>query len=158
MIGQLVKNIAYTRETKRLIQLLLIIDGISKVAEFELVSRISFDSVFNKIYHKRLKKIYNYTLLHFQRNITFKEVAALKCICQDTFCRYFKSRTRRSYSLFLTEIKLGQACKLLSDANQSIVVVAYESGFMNVSNLNRQFKFIIGKTPLEYQKLFTNYD
>lgn len=29
---------------------------------------------------------------------------------------------------------------------------------MNVSNFNRQFKFIIGKTPLEYRKLFTNYD
>lgn len=76
MIGQLVKIIAYTLETERLIQFLQIMDGISKVAEFELVSRISFDSVFNKIYDTRLKRIYNYTLLHFQRNITLKEVAA----------------------------------------------------------------------------------
>ena len=124
MIGQLVKSIAYTRETERLIQLLQIMDGISKVAEFELVSRISFDSVFNKIYNKRLNRIYNYKLLHFQRNIKLKEVAALKCLCPHTFCRYFKSRTRRSYSLFLTVIKLGQACKLLSDAHQSIGAVA----------------------------------
>jgi AraC-like DNA-binding protein len=41
---------------------------------------------------------------------------------------------------------------------QLVKNIAYESGFMNVSNLNRQFKFIIGKTPQEYRKLFTNYD
>ncbi|HEY0667902.1 MAG TPA: helix-turn-helix domain-containing protein [Sphingobacteriaceae bacterium] len=36
----------------------------------------------------------------------------------------------------------------------SVGVISYESGFMNLSNFNRHFKSVTGKTPLEYRKQF----
>ncbi len=154
LIAQLIKNITYARETERLILVLQIINAISNINEFELVSSTSLKLRFNNNDDTRLNKIYNYTLLNFQKNITLKEVAALVYLGPHSFCRYFKSRTRRSYSSFLIEIRISHACKLLSDTDYSMSVVSYESGFMNVSNFNRQFKIFKQKTPLEYKKLY----
>lgn len=153
-IAQLIKNITYARETERLILALQIMNAISNTGEFELVSSTSLKLRFNNNDDARLNKIYNYTLLNFQKNITLKEVAALVYLGPHSFCRYFKSRTRRSFSSFLIEIRISHACKLLSDTDYSMSVVSYESGFMNVSNFNRQFKIIKGRTPFEYKKLF----
>jgi AraC-like DNA-binding protein len=71
------------------------------------------------------------------------------------FCRYFKSRTKKTYSQFLLEMRVGHACKLLAETDYSIAVVSYESGFMNFSNFNRKFKQITGNTPMAYRKKFS---
>ncbi|PTS99390.1 AraC family transcriptional regulator, partial [Pedobacter sp. HMWF019] len=55
---------------------------------------------------------------------------------------------------FLTEIKVGQACKLLIDNKLNIKQVCYESGFNNFASFHKCFKSITGKSPLIYQKEF----
>jgi AraC-like DNA-binding protein len=70
------------------------------------------------------------------------------------FCRYFKKITNKTYFEFLNEIRIGYACKMLiEDKNQNITDIAYSSGFNNMSNFNRQFKLIKGKSPSTYLKL-----
>jgi len=71
-----------------------------------------------------------------------------------TFCRYFKKITHKTYFQFLNEIRIGHACKLLiEEENKNITDVAFLSGFNNMSNFNRQFKLIKGKSPSSYLKL-----
>jgi AraC-like DNA-binding protein len=54
----------------------------------------------------------------------------------------------------LNEIRIGHACKLLlEEENKNITDVAFLSGFNNMSNFNRQFKLIKGKSPTSYIKL-----
>jgi AraC-like DNA-binding protein len=53
---------------------------------------------------------------------------------------------------YLLNTRVGYACKLLTDASQNISGVAYDSGFGNISNFNRQFKKIKGITPSQYQE------
>lgn len=157
-IAQLIKSSTYARETEKLIILLQVLNAISNSKEFELVSSTSLYLTFNNSDDTRLNKIYNFTLLNFQKTIPLQIVADLVYLCPHSFCRYFKSRTRRNYSSFLTEIRISHACKLLSETDYSIGVVSYESGFMNLSNFNRQFKIVKGRTPLEYKKLFISQD
>jgi AraC-like DNA-binding protein len=107
---------------------------------------------YNKSDEKRLTKIYLYTLNNFSRVIKLKEIAGIVYMVPHAFCRYFKLRTGKSYFTFLLEIRINHACKLLKEHDYSIVVVCYESGFTNLSNFNRHFKLITGKTPLEYRK------
>jgi AraC-like DNA-binding protein len=38
------------------------------------------------------------------------------------------------------------------DATQDISEIAYDSGFENLSNFNRQFKKIKGETPSQFQE------
>lgn len=101
----------------------------------------------------RINKIYNYTLQHFKSTIYIKEVAALTNLTVNSFCRYFKSCTRKSYTQFIAELRIGHACKLLSEGQKSIKEICYESGFNNITHFNRQFKKLKHIQPNEYRKL-----
>ena len=107
---------------------------------------------YNRSDEKRLTRIYLYTLDNFTRTITLKEIADIVYMVPNAFCRYFKLRTNKSYFTFLMEIRIMHACKLLKEKDYSIVVVCNESGFSNLSNFNRHFKLVTGKTPMEYRK------
>jgi AraC-like DNA-binding protein len=49
---------------------------------------------------------------------------------------------------------VGYACKLLMENKLGITQICYESGFNTLSNFNKQFKDLQGKTPSEYRGAF----
>jgi len=106
--------------------------------------------------HERVNCIYDYSLRHFRRAIQLEEIAAVANISPNSFCRFFKSRTRKTYSRFLLELRVGHACKLLIENNLSIKQICFESGFNNFTGFYKYFKLITGQSPLGYQKLFTH--
>jgi len=89
----------------------------------------------------------------FHRNISLQEVASVSNMSPTAFCRFFKSRTQKSFIQFLNELRVGHACKLLQDEKHSIADVCYESGFNNLANFNKFFRAIKNKTPPAYRKI-----
>src|SRR5450631_2124637 len=102
--------------------------------------------------HERVNTIYEYSLKNFRRAIQLDEIAAVANISPHSFCRFFKSRTRKTYSRFLIEIRVGHACKLLIENNLPIKRICYDSGFNNFTGFYKYFKLITGKSPLGYQQ------
>lgn len=102
--------------------------------------------------NERINAIYNYSLSHFKQKIYLKEVASIANLATNSFCRYFKKRTKKSYSAFIIELRVGYACKLLSENKMSIKEICFESGFNSFTNFNKQFKGIKGIPPNEYRK------
>lgn len=148
---RILHSIRYARNTEKLILLIQFLHLIATSTDTEALSQLRFTNSFNKLDDDRLNRIYNYTMNNFLRQITLKEIADVVHMSPNSFCRYFKSRTKKRYSAFLLEIRVSHACKLLAETGYSMAVIAYESGFMNVSNFNRHFKLIIGKTPYQYR-------
>ena len=69
----------------------------------------------------------------------------------QAFCRYFKKHTLHTFIGFLNEVRINEACKKLTDGQyDSIATVAYNCGFNSITNFNRVFKTITGKSPSEY--------
>lgn len=69
-----------------------------------------------------------------------------------SFYAAFKKTYRMPFKDYLLKIRVGYACKLLTGESQNISGVAYDSGFGNISNFNRQFKRIKGITPSQFQE------
>lgn len=108
---------------------------------------------------KRLEDVFSYTLSNYQRPITIDEIADIANMNKSSFCRYFKQHTRKSYIDFLNEYRIQKACVLLANPDKSIANVAFEIGFTNLSNFNRQFKRLKGVTPREFRnRLTVNYN
>ncbi|MBP9602101.1 MAG: helix-turn-helix transcriptional regulator [Lutibacter sp.] len=102
---------------------------------------------------KRMSDIFNYTMDNFQKEITLKDVSDIANMTPNAFCRYFKQRTTKTFVNFLIDIRIGNACKLLTKNNDlSITEISYKSGFNNLANFNRKFKAVKGVTPSEYKK------
>lgn len=140
---------ADTRRIILLLELLISLSGLRKVTCIS--SAYHSNNLFTQ--SERINKIYNYTLQHFKSSIYIKDIAALTNLTTNSFCRYFKSCTRKSYTHFIAELRIGHACKILSDSQKSIKEACYESGFNNITHFNRLFKKMKGVQPSEYRKM-----
>ncbi|HEV8285940.1 MAG TPA: helix-turn-helix domain-containing protein [Chitinophagaceae bacterium] len=142
--------------SQRIILLIQALTTISTCKQLETLASIGFKHDFMEAENDRINDIYDFTLKNFKRPIQLEEIASVANISPNSFCRYFKSRTRKTYSQFLIEIRVGHACKLLIESGMSIKQLCYESGFNNFTSFHKYFKLITGKSPLVYQKEFTS--
>jgi AraC-like DNA-binding protein len=99
-----------------------------------------------------MNAIYKFLMKNFNRDISLAEVAGLAAMNPNAFCRFFKSRTQKTLTQFINEIRIGHACKLLANEDKSIEHIAYECGYNNVSNFNHFFKLIKKTSPRGYKK------
>lgn len=137
----------------RLLTLYQILDLLAQSETYELLSSSKLQLTFDEEDTDRINRIYTYSLSNFQRKISIEEVAAVANISPNSFCRYFKSRSRKTFSQFLLELRVGHACKLLVERPEyTVAQICYESGFNTFSNFNKYFKQIMGKSPGVYQR------
>lgn len=111
-------------------------------------------SLRNEVDSARMNRVFEFVMQHYQEEITLEKVADLAHMSESAFSRYFKKRTRRTFSQFLSEIRIEHACKHLMEDKMSVAEISFDSGFNNLSNFNRQFKAIKKTTPLAYRAKF----
>jgi len=153
-IGQLLEEMLNSVGCRKILLLLEALITIANSDNFKLLSSIGFQPNIRETENDRINSIYQYSLANYKRKIQMEEVAAVACMSPNSFCRFFKSKTRKTYSNFLIEIRVGVACKLLIGNNLSIKQICYESGFNNFASFHKYFKMITNKTPLNYQREF----
>ncbi len=151
-IPELIRNIQDVEGVGRIIALIECLSAFTASSRLQLLSSIGFRPDFSEQENDRINAIYDHTFRYFTRKIYLEEVAAVAGLVPNSFCRYFKSRTGKTYTQFLTEIRIGHACKLLLDNRISIKQLCYESGFNNFTCFHKNFRSITGKSPLLYQK------
>jgi AraC-like DNA-binding protein len=137
-----------------IIKLLGILDKLSKSTDYQYIASTTYSNTHKISETERMRLVHEYVLKHFKENINLSTVASLSNMTDAAFCRYFKSRTNKTFSDFVKEIRIGNACKMLQDENKSISQTCYESGYNTVSNFNNQFKSLKGISPKQYQKLY----
>jgi len=150
-VQSLIKKIHNATGTSKIILLLKILEIISHTKQKEFINSKYHPLSFDEDEMNRLNNIFHYTLTNFQNDITLDEISKIAHLSPKSFCRYFKSNTRKTYKSFLLEVRISHACNLLLQQDKTIYEVCYESGFNNLSNFNRYFKKIMNRTPMEYR-------
>lgn len=103
----------------------------------------------------RMNDIYQYTMNNYTEDISLEKISAIACLTPPSFCRYFKKHTQKTYTGFVNELRINEACKKLTAREAvSISTIAYQSGFNNVVTFNRVFKAITKKSPREFMKAY----
>lgn len=148
----IIEAISEEREIRRLTLLLDLLTRLSESGNEKILTTEGAYNKLNETDEKRLDAVFRFTLNEFHRPINLEEVAGVSNMTVNSFCRYFKTRTRKSYVNFLTEYRIGQACKLLQQEEVSISEICYRVGFGNLSNFNRKFKVMNGCTPNEFRR------
>lgn len=152
---EIAKNIMLLAEVTELDRLILLLTTLKQLATSVHSQLLATEGAYNNLNEtdeKRLDLVYRFTLNEFHRPVLLHEVAEIANMTVNSFCRYFKTRTRISYLDFLTQYRIGQACKLLQQEEFSVSEICYRVGFGNLSNFNRKFKVINKCTPKEYRK------
>lgn len=154
IVAALMKQLLTSKDTERIILLLQILHVIAYSKQTKSVCTKGLIFQENPADSERLNNIYQYTLNNFSKPITLEQVAKIAHLSPQSFCRYFKSRIKKTFSRFLIEIRIGNACKLLAETNANVSTICYQCGYNNFSNFNRHFKSITGRTPQAHRKYY----
>lgn len=101
---------------------------------------------------KRMEQVMQFLLENRFRQITLEETAEKANLSKEAFCRFFKLRTRKTFSQYVLQLRINEAQKLLQETDFGISEIAFKVGFENLSYFNRTFKSILGKSPREFRK------
>ena len=139
-------------------QMIHFLDILKKLLSYEKLSPLSSSSTpqqYSEHEGIRIGNIYNYIMQHYDKAITLEDVAKQAHMTPQAFCRYFKKHTRHTFVSFLSEVRINEACKMLTDgAYDSIATIAYNCGFNSITNFNRVFKSVTSRSPSEYVDSF----
>ena len=120
-----------------------------------LNTQVTLPTTVRKV-HVRLKNIFNYVEQNFQEEINIKKVAAIAHLTVPAFCNYFKKIMNITFTDFINQYRIEQACILLQQ-EKSVGEVCFQCGFNNVPYFNKVFKNIVKKTPSEFKKSANSY-
>lgn len=125
--------------------------------DFKLLSSSGYVASLKFEEPKLSSKVIAYIFKNFNKNMDLNTVAEIVEMNPSAFSRSFKRVHRKTFSKYVNEIRIGYACKLLMENELNVAAIAYESGFNNLSNFNRQFKIIKKMSPTSYLKKHSNY-
>ena len=151
IIAVIIEKMMAASPGKKLIHLLYILEEISEKKEYTQLSSAGFIQSPGNLDNDRIKMIFEYSFNHYNEQITLQQVSSLLNMTTPSFCRYFKSKTKKTYIRFLMEVRIGYACRLLVEDEKNVSEICYESGYNNISHFNHQFKAITKKSPSEYK-------
>ncbi len=98
-----------------------------------------------------VKTIMQYLQENF-RDASLENAAVLVGLSTSYLSRIFKERSGVNFSNYLLQIRMENACKMLSDVRCKSYEVAYYVGYDNPKNFTRAFKAYYGIPPSEYRR------
>lgn len=147
-----IQNMLELKGFDKTIAFLIILNKLAKHKQIKQLASKGFTNAFKTIKSETQDKVQAYIFKNFNKEISLEEAASVAHMNASAFSRYFKRVNKKTFSRYVTEIRIGYACKLLIENKFNIASICYESGFKNISNFNRQFKIIMHSTPSEYLK------
>ncbi len=136
---------------ERLMELMQILHLLANTHEYSLLNMEGLKMELNSKDEARLKRIIKYVDENYQKPIDIQEVASIVHLAVPSFCHYFKKMMNLTFTDFVNQYRINQACHLLT-TDRSITDVSFESGFGNVAYFNRVFKAQKQQSPSAYRK------
>ena len=81
-------------------------------------------------------------------------MAELTFYSKSHFMKFFKSHMGTGFIDYLNDYRLVMAERLLRSSDNSVLEIAVQNGFDNLSYFNRIFKRKYGTSPGKYRKQF----
>ena len=103
---------------------------------------------------EKMKLILKFVENNYMEKITIEDVAKEVSLSQSHFMKYFKNTMGTSFIDYLNEYRLTMASRLLISSDSSVLDIAAEVGFDNLSYFNRSCKKRFQQTPREYRKRY----
>jgi len=157
IVIELMKELVTMEGLPSLMQLLKILHILSTTKDYHCISSYPYIyNINNEHESDRLNKVYGYVHSNYRSKIPLEKMADLLHMTPTSFSRYFTMKNNKTYTRFLTEIRIKHACELLNETDMSVAEICYECGFNTLSNFNKLFKEVMHKKPTEYKKNFMN--
>ncbi len=156
-LGAMMTQMVHLDGPTRIISLLTLLRDMSEAEGTSVLASEGFSPRFDERTESRVQNICQYINQNLRDpeldHLTLAERAQMN---PSAFSRFFKRSTGRTVTQYINELRIGLACRLLLDSDESVINICLEAGFNNVSNFNRRFRELRGLTPRDYRKKFAS--
>lgn len=137
---------------EKLVNLLHILCRLSNTSNRQQLLHHGPFHMFREKETKRLKKIFEYINTNYSQKIEIRDIAGNVGLTPNSFSRFFKKTTNRTFVDFLNEFRIRKAADGLRDGDITITEAMFHSGFTSPSYFSKQFMKYQGVTPSSFLK------
>ncbi len=125
------------------------------ISEILKLTVSDFESSFLEISSSTQHQIYQamvYINKNFNKSISASECASHVHMSYTYFSRLFKSVLQKSFTRYLTEVRINHAEEEICTTDKSITEICFDCGFNDTSYFIKKFKELRGISPHQYRK------
>lgn len=100
----------------------------------------------------------DYVADNYMNDIKVEDLAKYTHISETHFRRVFSAYMKMSPLEYINTIRIQTACELLKTTDKPVSDIVHQCGFTTNSTFNRNFKQIMGMSPIEWRKRPENYE
>jgi len=153
-VASALRGIAALSPVRQLATLLTVLDDLSTEGDVESLSSRLFSVDGSGGETHSVDRVCGYIHEHYRERIPLERAAEEAAMSVSAFCRFFKRTTGKTFSRYVNELRLGNACRLLVQTERNIAQIAQDSGFSNLSHFNQAFLASKKLRPGEYRRVF----
>ena len=94
---------------------------------------------------------------HADEELSLSEVAKAASVSRNHLSEKFKQITGVNFVDYVGRVRTEKARRLLQDGDLRISEIAFAVGFQSLSQFNRVFKKVSGKSPTEFRAAQSNH-
>ena len=144
-------NINQKRNLEKVAELLMILNDLSTIKNPKILSIGNIQFTAGLVDSSIINHVFKYVAENFQKEISLGEAALVANMQKSAFCRYFRRRTKKTFTQFVNETRIMHAQKLLAETDKTVIEISFECGYENTSYFNRQFRFYCQTTPISFR-------
>ncbi|WP_026631188.1 AraC family transcriptional regulator [Dyadobacter alkalitolerans] len=155
IVQKTISELKQNKDSLRVASFISLLHLFSTIRDIKPLATNNSEQIISEVEGIRMDQIFQYLVSNYKRHISLAEISEISNLTPQAFCRYFKKHTDKTFISFLNEVRVNEACKIIiSGMFDSFSDVSYQTGFDNVTNFNRVFKKIMGKSPREFHRDF----
>ncbi|MDD3411498.1 MAG: AraC family transcriptional regulator [Eubacteriales bacterium] len=141
------KRLGYEQVTQGLLQCVVVLTLRQIDSRYVALRKDKSDSL--------VVQIQQYLYDNYAKPLSMKDVAEEFHLNYYYFSHLFKKALDVSPSRYLADLRISEACRLLSNTKLTINQIAEQVGYGNQSNFQVQFKRSKGVSPMQYRAYYT---
>lgn len=118
----------------------------------ELLSRASFALPPVSMHQQAMSEAVRYILANYRESLRLPDLLRRINMSKATFARQFKRHAGKTFTDFVLELRLQHACEELQRDDRTILNIAVDSGFSQISFFNRAFRRVYNTSPDLFRK------
>ncbi len=151
-----ITNLGNLKGISRLLSFYEILEELSLDPHQKLLSTTESSQFYQAKDSSTFQKILNYIFDNLEQEISLDVISKKVFMSKSSFCKYFKKRTKTTFTDYVNKLRIAKAARLLSESDLTVSEICFASGFNSLSYFNRQFQKQKKISPKAYSKLYNN--
>ena len=101
-----------------------------------------------------IRKVHRYVTEHITDALSIEQLAGAVAVSRRTFSRLFAKYAKVTPSVFVEQVRVDSARKLLEDTDAPLKTVAFKCGFRSATHMRTTFSRRLDVTPKQYRQRF----